>query len=313
VKVLISHDMAEADLERIRSVSDSLVVEKATTLEEALERAAEAEVVYAGRWSDELWRAAPNLKWVQSWGAGVERFLTRDFVASPIVLTNAAGIYAIPIAEHIMAFVLHFSRRFDRALRAQREARWDWVEPDELAGRTLGIVGLGGIGAEAARRAKALDMRVIGTRRRPELGGGYVDEVRGHEQLDWLLAEADYVALCTPLTPQTRRLIGAPQLARMKPTAYLINVGRGGLVDEAALVAALQERAIAGAGLDVFEQEPLPPESPLWGLPNVLITPHTAGGSPRSHERIMALFGENLRRFLAGEELLNVVDKREGY
>ena len=316
VKVLVTHDMGEADLNKIRSVSDSIEVETARNMAEALGKAPAAEVIQPGRWSDELWKSATGLKWVQSGGAGVERFLTADFIASPIVLTNARGIYAVPIADHIMAFVLHFSRVFNMLLRKQIGHAWaDWgeCEPDELVGKTLGIVGLGGIGTELAKRAKAFDMRVIATRRRPELPSGHAEEARGADELPWLLRESDYVALCAALTPGTRHLIGEEQLKLMKPTAHLINIGRGGLIDEQALIAALRERQIAGAGLDVFEMEPLPADSPLWDMPNVLITPHTAGSSPRSHARLMDLFCENLRRHVAGKPLLNVVDKAAGY
>ena len=184
---------------------------------------------------------------------------------------------------------------------------------DDLKGKTLGIVGLGRIGSAVARRAKAFDMRVIATRRRPERLSKDVDEVRGAEALPWLLGESDYVVLCTALTSETRHLIGAEQLRLMKRTAYLMNVGRGGLIDEGALVEALNGGEIAGAGLDVFEEEPLPPDSQLWDMPKVMITPHRAGDSPRSHERFMALFCENLQRYVAGEALLNVVDKEAGY
>ncbi|UCC68964.1 MAG: D-2-hydroxyacid dehydrogenase [Armatimonadota bacterium] len=316
VRVLVTYDMSEADLEKIRSVSDSVEVEKAISMEEALAKVAEAEVVHAGRWSDELWRASPRLKWVQSTGAGVRRFLTSDFIAAAIVLTNARGVYAVPIADHVMAFVLHFSRLFNVLMRRQMKREWtEWGEcdPDELSHKTLGIIGLGGIGSEVAKRAKGFGMKVIATRQRPELPSEHADEVRGVDQLPWLLEQSDYVALCAALTPKTRHLIGEEQLKLMKPTAYLMNIGRGGLIDEQALIAALREGEIAGAGLDVFEEEPLPAESPLWDMPNVLITPHNSGSSPRSHERLMELFRENLRRYVASEPLLNVVDKQEGY
>jgi D-2-hydroxyacid dehydrogenase (NADP+) len=313
VTVLATYDASQQDLARIHAVSDSLIVQKAPVLEEAVAKAAEAEVIYAGRWSEKLWKSAPRLKWVQCWAAGVERFLTPEFIASPVILTNAKGIYAVPIAEHVMAFVLYFSRSFHHLVQAQLYRRWDWRQADELSGKTLGIIGLGGIGSEVARRAKGLDMRVVAVRRRPELHCEHADEIRGPDGLPWLLSESDFVALCAAATLETRHLIGEKQLRLMKPTAYLINIGRGALVNERALVSALDEKRIAGAGLDVFEQEPLPAESPLWTLPNVLITPHIAGSSPRSHERVVELFCENLRRYLEGTELLNVVDKEAGY
>ena len=313
MKLLLTYNPSEDDLEQIRAVSDGISTAAAGKIEEAIARAAEAEVIFAGRWSEELWRSASDLRWVQSWGAGIERFLTPDFVASPVMLTNARGVYAIPIADQVMAFLLHFSRGLNRLVRNQLERKWQHAPVDELAGRTLGIVGIGGIGEEVARRAKTFDMRVVAVRRRPSLSSAYAEEVRGPDQLSWLLGESDYVALCSALTPQTRHLIGADELAQMKPTAYLINIGRGGLIDEAALAAALREGRVAGAGLDVFEKEPLPPESPLWEMENVLITPHNAGSSPRSHARTMELFCENLRRYLAREPLMNLVDKRAGY
>lgn len=316
MKVLITHRMSENDLNRVRAVSNKLEVMDASGREEALARAAEAEVMQTGWWSDEVLRAAPRLKWVQNGGAGVERFMSPEFIASSIILTNAQGVYAIPIADHVMAFVLHFARGFGYFMEKQREQKWaDWGERnlDELNEKTLGIIGLGGIGSEVAKRAKGFGMRVIATRRRPEKGSDYADEVRGDDSLDWVLAESDYVAICAPLTNRTRHLIGEEQLRAMKPTAYLINIARGGLIDENALCKALKEGDIAGAGLDVFAQEPLPADSRLWELPNLMITPHRAGDSPRSHERFMELFCENLRRYLAGEPLLNLVDKNEGY
>jgi phosphoglycerate dehydrogenase-like enzyme len=313
VHVLLNYDAGEEDLVRVRAVSSALVVEKAARREERLRRATTAEVILAGHWSEELWKAAPRLRWVQSWGAGVEWILTPAFVASPILLTNAQGIYATPIAEHVLGFMLHFARAFDCHVRHQAEHAWQHAEVRELRGSTLAIIGLGGIGAEVARLAKGFGMRVIAVRRRPDRPAPDADAVRGPDALPWLLGESDFVALCAALTPNTRHLIGETELRRMKPTAYLINIGRGELVDEEALIAALRDKRIAGAGLDVFAQEPLPSDSPLWDLPNLLITPHTSGNSPRSHARLMDLFCENLRRYLAGEELLNVVDKAEGY
>ncbi len=308
--------MSEADLARIQAVSDRIEVEDASGREEIIARASDAEVIQAGWWFDEVLRAAPKLKWVQNGGAGVEHFMNPDFIASPVILTNAQGIYAVPIADHVMAFVLHFARGFGYFTQKQMERKWaEWGERnlDELNDNTLGIIGIGGIGSEVAKRAKGFGMRVIATRRKPEKRSYYADEVRGDNELNWLLAESDIVAICAPLTNRTRHLIGEEQLRSMKPTAYLINIARGGLIDEKALFKALKEGEIAGAGLDVFEQEPLPADSPLWDLPNLMITPHRGGDSPRSHQRFLDLFCENLRRYLASEPLLNLVDKNEGY
>lgn len=369
VRVLISSDLDDAALDDIRTVSASVVVRRAATLADAVALAGDAEVVFAGLWSEGLWKAAPRLRWVQSSAAGVERFLTDTFAASSVILTSARGVYADPIADHVMAFVLSFARGFNMLVRSQIVHRWDswwgvrpdpdriggdpeagggragvlsrvqrtsgrlvrtfmeaagrgsargraqecsWA-PDELTGKTLGLVGLGAVGSEVARRAKAFGLRVVATRRRPELACMYADDVRGPDELPWLLRESDFVALCAPLTRATRGLVGEDELRLMKPTAYLINVARGELVDEQGLCSALATGVIAGAGLDVFEQEPLPKRSPLWDLPNVMITPHNAGQSRRSQERVNALFRENLERYLDGRPLANVVDKPAGY
>ncbi len=316
VNVLITREMDESDVRRIEAIDASICVETTENKGDAMAKAAHAEIIHPGHWSDDLWKAAPALRWVQSGGAGVEWFLTPDFVASPVILTNARGIYATPIADHVMAFILHFSRGFHRLLRRQLEHEWeDWERrsADELCGKTLGIVGLGGIGSEVAKRARPFGLRIIAVRRRPEMASEYANEVRGADELEWLLRESDFVALCSALTGETRQLIGEAQFGLMKPTACLINIGRGGLVDERALINSLTTGKIAGAGLDVFEKEPLPADSPLWEMPNVMITPHDSGSSPRSHERLMSLFLENIRRYITGEPLLNVVDKRAGY
>ena len=316
VKVLVTHGMSSDDLERIEAVAEGIDASAAGTAEEAMARAPDAEVLQAGRWSEELRQVARRLKWVQSGGAGVERFMTPGFIASPVILTNAQGVYAVPIADHVMAFMLHFSRRFNDMLRKQAAHEWeswDRRSSDELNGKTLGIVGLGAIGSELARRAKAFGMRVIATRRRPGSPSPHADQVRGPDEMAWLLRGSDFVALCSALTHETRHLIGEQELKLMKRTAFVINIGRGGLIDEQALIVALKAEEIAGAGLDVFEHEPLPADSPLWDMPNVMITPHDAGSSPHSRERFMALFLENLRRYVASEPLLNVVDKRAGY
>ena len=178
MRLLLTYNASDDDLEQIRAVSDEISVAAAGKLDEAIARAAEVEVIFAGRWSEELRKSAPGLHWVQSWGAGIERFLTPDFVASPIMLTNARAIYAIPIADQVMAFVLHFSRGLNHLVRNQIEHRWHHPPVDELAGKTLGIVGIGGIGEEVARRAKAFDMRIVAVRRRPSLSSAYAEEVR---------------------------------------------------------------------------------------------------------------------------------------
>lgn len=262
-----------------------------------------------------LYAAAPDLAWVQSLGAGVEGILTPEFAQGPLRLTNSRGANAPPIAEHVLALMLAFARGLHRSVQLQAAARWErqFGRLFEVAGLTLGVVGLGGIGREVARRARALGMRVVAARRTDPGGAGADPDVDALTTLDHLLGTADFVVLAVPLTAETQGLLGAGALARMKPTAYLINVSRGQVVDEPALAAALQAGRLAGAGLDVFATEPLPADSPLWSLPNVIITPHQAAASPRTMERTMALWAENLRRFAAGEPLRNPVDKQRGY
>ena len=262
--------------------------------------------------------AAPKLRWVQATIAGVEGFPIPALRDREIVLTNFSGIAAPSIAEHVLALMLAFARGLPTLFQRQGRRAWDDNHADapptfELAGQTLGVVGLGDIGDELGRRAHALGMRVLAADRDATEAPAYIDALLPSERLPDLLADADHVALCLPLTPATEHLIGREQLAAMKDSAYLYNVGRGELVDQDALVAALRDGAIAGAGLDVASPEPLPAGSPLWALPNVLITGHTAGRTPLYWERGIALLVDNVRRFLAGEELRNVVDTRAGY
>jgi phosphoglycerate dehydrogenase-like enzyme len=216
--------------------------------------------------------------------------------------------------------MLAFVRKLHLARDAQRERRWTqealWAEPPEfgqIGGTTLGVVGFGTTGTAIASRARAMGARVIAVRRNPASDPAPADEQWGEDNLARLIAESDWMVLAAPLTDRTRGLIGAYAIARMKPGAVLINLGRGALVDEAALITALAEGKIAGAALDVFEHEPLDAESPLWSMPNVILTPHVSGFGPRYWERAVDLFRGNLRRFLGGEPLVNVVDKRAGY
>lgn len=292
---------------------------------EALEAIVEAEVYLGYGFPRELFDAAhrdgeTRLRWVHSGAAGVGGSLHEGMRRSPIVLTNSAGVHAVPMAETVIAMVLHFARGLDLAIGAQREARWEkesFERADtpvrELGDATLGILGFGGVGREIAHRATALGMRVIAHKRRPAEAAPGVEIVLGEEGLDELLGRSDYVAVTLPETDLTRHLLNAERIARMKPGALLLNVGRGRVVDEEALVAALREGRLRGAGLDVFEREPLPADSPLWSLPNVLVLPHVSATSPHFWRRQTELIVENIHRYLAGEALRNTVDKGAGY
>jgi phosphoglycerate dehydrogenase-like enzyme len=257
--------------------------------------------------------AAPGIRWLHTPSAGVDHLLIPPVLERDIALTNSAGVHAIPIAEFVMALLLSRAKALTGYAAAQAERRWDReLEPQELFERTMLILGIGGIGQAIAERAAAFGMRVWGSRRTPRPMSG-VERVVGMDGWRALLPEADYLILAAPLTEETRGMVDAAALAALKPGAYLVNIARGPLVDEPALIAALSTGRLAGAALDTFEQEPLEPESPLWSLPNVTITPHATAGSPRMRERQIGLFLENLRRFRNGEPLLNVVDKTAGY
>jgi phosphoglycerate dehydrogenase-like enzyme len=282
----------------------------------------DAEVVIAWSLRPEQFKAAEKLRWIHSPAAAVHQLMFSELINSDIVLTNSSEVHGGVVAEHVLALVFALAKRLPQAARFQQKHVWGqealWrgrPRPREVAGATLGMVGLGGIGRRVAKSASSgLGMRVLAVREHPGKGTPEgVQQVFASTQLDELLAQSDYVVLATPVTPNTLGLMNASRLAQMKPDAYLINVGRGPLIDEAALAQALREHKIGGAALDVFEEEPLPAESPLWDLENLFITPHTAGITEKLWERHYAFISENLRRYLEGRPLLGVVDKKQGY
>jgi phosphoglycerate dehydrogenase-like enzyme len=281
----------------------------------------EAEILVGHGLTADLFRRAEKLKWIQAPSAGVGHLLFPELVQSPVLLTNARGVHADPMAEHMVGMMLALVRKIHRARDFQNRSEWAqdalWREEpllDEIGGRTLGIVGLGAIGKALAWRAHALSMRVLGLRRHPgEEPPPGVEEARGPDELPWLLGESDFVANCLPSTPKTKGLLGREAFAAMKPGAYLFNVGRGNTVDEAAMIAAIESGRLAGAGLDVTAEEPLPAESPLYRMPQVLLTFHISGASRRFWDRAAALFEDNVERYLDGRSLRNLVDKKEGY
>jgi phosphoglycerate dehydrogenase-like enzyme len=257
-------------------------------------------------------RVASGLRWVQATSAGAgEQLAAAGLNAEELgrlTVTTAAGVHAEPLAEWALFGLLAFTKGLPRLLADQRARRWGHYPVAELSGRTLLIVGLGQIGAEVARLAGAFGMRVVGLNRRAAGDYPHVDVLAGIDTLPEWLPEADAIVISLPLTPQTKGLIDAAAIARIKPGATLVNVGRGAVLDEPALIEALRANRLAGAALDVVANEPLEPDSPLWELPNVLLSPHTAGLSLHENERIVSLFVENLRRYLVGEPLRNRVD-----
>jgi len=283
-----------------------------------IEAALDAIEIVAGSFPRDLIPKARNLRWFQQWGGGADWLLRYpEVVELDFLLTNASGVHAVPISEHILTLLLAFARGLIWSVQAQ--GRREWIRHSqrgrvfELAGKTMLLVGVGAIGERMARLAAALGMRVLGVRRDPSASAPGVEATFGPDRLLDLLPEADFVVLTVPLTRETRGLIGERELRAMKPTAYVVNIGRGGTIQEDVLIRALKEGWIAGAGLDVFETEPLPEDSPLWGMENVIVTSHYAGSTPSYNERAMAIFLDNLRRYRAGEPLRNVVDKTIGY
>lgn len=283
-----------------------------------------ADVVF-GFWGAELHQAftgagsladvAPNLRWIQLTSAGADRLLNSGFIQQGVTVTTVSGLHATPIGEFVISSILMIAKKAPQYMRAQARHEWSRFMPRELFGATVGIVGLGNIGAEVGRLAKSFGCRVIATKRSTteRHRALYADEIRPTAELHSLLADSDYVVLSMPLTPETRGMIGDSELKAMKPTAGLINIARGPVVDEAALIRALNDGTIAAAALDVFDQEPLPVESPLWDMENVIISPHISGGTEIYNQRAVAIFCENLQLHLAGEQLRNVVDPERGY
>jgi phosphoglycerate dehydrogenase-like enzyme len=263
---------------------------------------------------------AKKLKWIHSTAAGVAQLMYPELRDSGIVVTNPSGVFSPPMAEHTMGLLLALARNFPDSTRHQDRSHWGqqdiWDKPQhltELSGRVLLIVGFGSIGRELAKRARAFDMRVWGVTRSGRGDSTHAEKIVPASQLEAALPHADYVVIAAPETTETRHLIGAKQIARMKPSARLINIGRGSLLDDAALILALEKGTLAGAALDVTSVEPLPPESPLWKAPNLFITPHTSAVSDRLWHRETALLMDLLERWFDGREMFNQVDFARGY
>jgi len=317
VKLLLPDYLLETLHDRVCQIAPNCEIVPISAEGEVAGSLDDAEVLFL-RWGigeetfQRLVASIPNLRWVHTISAGVDHLLSPQLSASDIILTNASGVFDVPIAELILSYMLAVVKRLPEFFDQQQSHRWHQLGLGELQGQTVGIIGMGSIGAEVARLCRAFGMHVLGLRRHPS-PGEHADEVLPPAHLHSLLARSDFVVVTAPLTAETRGMIGRAELAAMKPDAWLINIGRGAILDEEALIEALQDHDIGGACLDVFVEEPLPEHSPLWSLPNVIITPHNAGSSPHVQRREEELFLENLRRYVAGEPLLNMVDKHAGY
>jgi phosphoglycerate dehydrogenase-like enzyme len=306
-------------LARLKDAHPRVAVRFATTLAEFAAALPEADGAVTGfGLTPELLASASRLRWLQSMGAGVEGLLTPEIVRSHLIVTATKGPMGVLMAEHVVAMMLALARDFPRFFQDQRDRHWRGYPSErgpllEVVGKTMLVLGLGAVGGEVARMCKlGFQMRVLGLARR-ERSSPHVDRFVERDHLHAALAEADFVALCLPNTPSTRGILDVAALAALKPSAYVINVARAQLVDEAALIAALQGGRLAGAGLDAFAVEPLPAASPLWSLPNVVITPHTSAITDRLGDHFVDFWRENIRRFAAGERLPGLVDKEAGY
>ncbi|MFW5940604.1 MAG: D-2-hydroxyacid dehydrogenase [Chloroflexota bacterium] len=331
--VLVTAPFPERLLDKIRSVSPDIELEQFPLPDKKWpeDKTTQAEVYYAisGLPRPEQ---APNLRWIQTHWAGVNHIRNHPLWDSDIVITTASGVHATNMAQYVMAQILAWANRVPRWLDYQRksewaENRWETFVPDELRGKTLGIAGYGSIGREVARLARAFGMTVLATKRDAKRledvdyamanvgdpSGELAARIYPGEATRSMVAECDYVVIALPLTERTRHLFDEEMFRAMKPSAFVINVGRGPIIKEEDLVRALKKGRIAGAGLDVFETEPLPEDSPLWKMDNVIISPHISGFTPQYDERATDLFADNLRRYLNGEPLVNVVNREEEY
>lgn len=327
---LVIHPPVDAErLGKIRTAAGAMAVVNAASEGDAARAIVDADAFF-GKLTEPLLAVARRLRWVQAPTVSLEHYVFPELVAHPCVLTNMRGLFSDVIADHVMGYVLCFARNLHRYIRQQAAGRWAPIGGEaerstfaagpgtvsamdrahlHLADQTLGVVGLGEIGSEVARRARTFGMRVVAVDPvKPEAPAG-VAALWRLDRLGDLLGASDFVVVAAPHTPETVKMFRRERFRQMKPTAYFINIGRGATVDLADLTAALQAGELAGAGLDVFEIEPLPADHPLWRMESVIITPHVAGASPRIAERHLGVLLENVRRFVAGEPLVNVADK----
>jgi len=291
-----------ADLrDHVEGMLPDVDLRMATDHDDARERIPDAEVVIEHGITDDLLERAESLAWLQSLSAGVDRYDLDALAQREVVMTNISGVHANPIAEHVLAMALAFERRLPRAIEQGRDREWRRFPAGELRGSTVGVVGVGEIGGRVAELASAVGTRVLGVKRDTSTYNDAVDEVHPPNELHTVLGRSDYVVLACPLTDETEGMIGARELASVGPDGVLINVARGAVVDQEALVAAIQEGYLGGAALDVTDPEPLPRDSPLWDSSDVIVTPHMAGGSPEFPRRCAEVFAENYHRFVDGE------------
>ncbi len=313
--LLVAYKLSPSNLQRIKDLSSDIEVLYAEEPSQIQELLPKADVLF-GPLNRELFQLTKNLRWVHLAYAGVDRILFPEFVISDITLTSSKGLHKHQITELLFGMMLTFTRRLTTLRKLQDGKKWDispYREMELLDERTIGILGLGTIGSEIAKVAKAFGMRVIGLRKKPLVPPEHVDLLLGPDNLSQLLRESDHIVVALPLTAETRHLITKKEFDLMERQPYFYNLSRGAIINEIDLIEALGQKKIRGAGLDVFEEEPLDTTSALWAMENVIITPHIGGFVPHYMRVAVGMFLENLKRYLRGEELFNVVDKRRGY
>jgi phosphoglycerate dehydrogenase-like enzyme len=319
ITLVVLGDPAEPVFKKLQTLAPGVEIKIGRTAESLQPELARARVLF--HWvggKDPVRQAlalAPHLEWIHARYAGLDSLLSPELIESPVPLTNGSGVFSQSLGEFVILGALYFAKDVARLLKSRTEHKWDVFDVHELSRQTMGIVGHGDIGRAIAWRAKALGMRVLALRRNPapREGDEHVDRVYANSEIHAMLPECDYVAVAAPLTPDTKGLMGPREFASMKPDAIVMNVGRGPVIDEPAMIDALRSKQIRGAALDVFAVEPLPPDSPLWSMENVLISPHTADHTATWIEDAMDFFLTQFARWRKGEPLKNVVDKRAGY
>lgn len=311
-KTVIYHPKADLYREHLHKAVPDLAPVLVTQPGDLPEALPDTEILICAELSADEAAMTRNLRWIQATSAGVERLLPARDHLRDVLVTNARGIHSELMSDHVLAAMVMLQWDFPRILQDQSARRWRREPKVALAGKTVGVIGAGAIGGEIGRRASHFGMRVLGIRRSGEPLPGF-DEVFRPERLDQVLAECDFICIAVPATGETNRLIGAAQFDAMKEGAFFINIARGSIVDEDALIVALMAGKLAGAALDVFEKEPPDDDNPLWDLPNVIMTPHVSGMLDTNEERLVAIFADNLRRYRSGEPLRNVVDLARGY
>ena len=330
--VLISAPIEQEWVERLKRVSSDMTIEHRSSLSEQDALWQEVEVVYGFPWKMPSLEQAPHLRWIQLYSSGADRIMSSHLFQSHVLITTASGVHAINIAEYVFAMTLAWYRRMPQLFAWKQSKEWGKDKEstessiEELHGKTIGIVGYGSIGRQIARLAQAYGMRILamqhGSNRKdtgyqfPNVGdpeGTLPEKYYSFDQLHTMMQECDVIVAAVPLTNETKAMFNAEVFQSMKDSAFFVNIARGDVCDENALINALQQKKIAGAALDVFQQEPLPSTSPLWDLPNALMSPHDSGVTPNYNERAATIFEENLRRYLAGQSLYNLVDKKRGY